>query len=408
MLRVSPRRGMIAGMSDTKSPEQEDLAPAMASRRPTILVVDDVPLNLMLLRTMLCTQYNVLEAGSGEQGLDAAMSANPPDLILLDVMMPGMDGYEVCRRLKADLVTRDIPVIFLTAKSEESDEEHGLALGAVDYLSKPIRPHILLARVRTQLTLKASADFLRDKNAFLEAEVGKRTRELTIIQDATILAITSLAHTSEGDSGQHIRRLQRYVKALAWKLSTHPRFSQELTTENIGLLFKSVPLHDIGKVTIPDCILLKPGELTAAEQEILQTHPTVGRNAIARAEEELGERVAFLSMAKDMAYSHQEKWDGSGYPQGLGGEQIPISARLVALAHVYDAVISKRVYKDPIPHPLAVEIIAKGSECEFDPDIVEAFLSIQDTFHAIAISYCDSEADITTRNAYLTLAKVTG
>lgn len=376
------------------------------AQKATILVIDDMQDNLSLMQALLKDKYKVKDANNGEKGLRIASSENPLDLILLDTMMPDMDGYEVCRRLKADLVTRDIPVIFLTAKSDEEDEALGFDLGAVDYITKPVCPPVVMARVRAQLMLKAAADFLRDKNVFLEAEVSKRTREVRAIQDATIFALASLAETRDSDTCNHIRRTQRYIKSLAWKLSTHPRFSDFLTPQTIGLLFKSAPLHDIGKVGIPDRILLKPGKLTDEEFEIMKTHTTLGRDAIAHAEQELGEDVAFLTLAKEIVYSHQEKWDGSGYPQGLKGDEIPIAARLMAVADVYDALISRRVYKEPLSHERAVEIITQTSGRHFDPDVVEAFLAVQDNFHATAISYADTEADIQTKIDYLNIAQV--
>jgi putative two-component system response regulator len=374
-------------------------------QKATILVVDDTPDNLSLMHGLLKDHYTVKGANNGERAIKIAGGETSPDLILLDIMMPGIDGYEVCRRLKADEKTRDIPVIFLTAKSDMEDEEQGLELGAVDYITKPVSPPILLARVRTQLALKASADFLRDKNEFLEAEVTKRTREVMAIQDVTILAMASLAETRDSDTGNHIRRTQHYVKSLAWKLSTHPRFSAYLTPSNITTLFKSAPLHDIGKVGIPDRILLKPGKLTPEEFEIMKTHTTLGRDAISHAEHDLGMDVAFLTMAKEIAYSHQEKWDGSGYPQGLSGDRIPISARLMAVADVYDALISRRIYKQPMSHADAVQIIKQSSGRHFDPDVVEAFIAIEDHFQAIALSYSDSDEDIQKKLDYLAMSK---
>ncbi|MES2880383.1 MAG: two-component system response regulator [Pseudomonadota bacterium] len=380
--------------------------PLYLPEKATVLVVDDTPDNLFLMQALLKDKYKVKGANNGEKGLKIASSENPPDLILLDIMMPGIDGYEVCRRLKANPATREIPVIFLTAKTEVEDEKMGFELGAVDYITKPVSPPIVLARVHTHLTLKASADFLRDKNDFLETEVAKRTREVIAVQDVTILAMASMAETRDSDTGNHIRRTQRYVKALAWKLSTHPRFASFLTVQNIGLLFKSAPLHDIGKVGIPDRILLKPGKLTAEEFEIMKTHTTLGRDAIAHAEQELGADVPFLTLAKEIAYSHQEKWDGSGYPEGLKGDQIPISARLMAVADVYDALISRRVYKEPFSHEQALEIIQQTSGRHFDPDIVQAFMAIEENFHAIALSYADSDADIKKKIDYLEISRV--
>ncbi len=367
----------------------------MNLEKPTILVIDDTPDNLALMQAVLKDKYRVKGANHGEKGLRIA-SANPP---------PDLDGYEVCRRLKADPLTQHIPVIFLTAKSDIQDEERGLQLGAVDYITKPVSPPIVLARVQTQLTLKASADFLRDQNQFLENEVSKRTRELGAIQDVTIMALTSLAETRDSDTGNHIRRTQHYVKTLAWKLSKHPDFSAFLTPQNIELLYKSAPLHDIGKVVIPDRILLKPGKLTPEEFEIMKTHTTLGRDAIVHAEQALGTEVAFLSMAKEIAYSHQEKWDGSGYPLGLRGNAIPLSGRLMAVADVYDALISRRIYKQPMPHAQAVEVIQQASAKHFDPAIVEAFLQCQDNFRAIANTYSDTDADLQSKIDYLKISQ---
>ena len=358
--------------------------------RATVLVVDDTPDNLTLMSSLLRDDYKVKVANSGERALRIARSETPPDLVLLDIMMPEMDGYQVIEQLKGDPATRDIPVIFLTAKATVDDEKKGLELGAVDYITKPISPPIVLARVRTHLSLKASADFLRDRAAFLEEEVARRTREVRAIQDVTILAMASLAETRDNDTGNHIRRTQHYVKALAEQLKTHPRFAAFLTEANIALLFKSAPLHDIGKVGIPDRILLKPGRFDAQEFEIMKTHAMLGREAITHAEKALGTPVDFLRMAKEIAYSHQEKWDGSGYPDGLAGNAIPIAARLMALADVYDALISRRVYKDAMPHKEAVRIITEGRDKHFDPDIVDAFLSIEDEFKAIATRFADT------------------
>jgi putative two-component system response regulator len=360
----------------------------------TVLAVDDTPGNLSLITGLLKGSYHVKVANSGDKALRIIHSDMPPDLVLLDIMMPGMDGYEVCRRMKADPRTRHIPVIFLTAMSKSEDEQLGLQVGAVDYITKPISPPILLARLKTHLLLKASADFLKDKNAYLEGEVYRRTQEMQAIQDVTILTMASLAETRDNETGNHIRRTQHYVKALALKLRGHSRFEQFLNDRSIDLLFKSAPLHDIGKVGIPDRILLKPGKLTPEEFEIMKTHTTLGRDAIEQAERRLGTPVEFLKVAKEIAYSHQEKWDGSGYPEGLAGDAIPVSARLMALADVYDALISRRVYKPPFPHEKALEIIAEGRGRHFDPDITDAFMAIHEEFRRIARTYADTEHEL--------------
>lgn len=361
---------------------------------PTILAVDDTPVNLSLITGLLKSHYRVKVANSGEKALRIVHSDLPPDLVLLDVMMPGLDGIEVCRRLKDDPRTRHIPVIFLTAMSKSEDERTGLEAGAVDYITKPISPPILLARVKTHLQLKAGADFLKDKNAYLESEVLRRTREVQAIQDVTILTMASLAETRDNETGNHIRRTQHYVKALAIRLRDHPRFAGYFTDHVIDLLFKSAPLHDIGKVGIPDKILLKPGKLTPEEFEIMKTHTTLGRDAIEQAERQLGTPVEFLKLAKEIAYSHQEKWDGSGYPDGLAGDAIPVSARLMAVADVYDALISRRVYKPPFPHEKAVELITEGRGKHFDPDVADAFMECREEFRAIAMRFSDTDSDI--------------
>ncbi len=357
--------------------------------KPTILVVDDTPDNLSLMRELLRKDYQVQLANGGERALKLAAMQPQPDLILLDIMMPVMGGYEVCRRLKADAATRDIPVVFLTAKADVEDEKRGLELGAVDYITKPISPPVVLARVKIHLALKAHADFLRDKSDFLEAEVSKRTREVLAIQDVTILAMATLAETRDLDTGNHIRRTQHYVKALAEKLRTHPRFAGVLTDNYIQMLFKSAPLHDIGKVGIPDHILLRPGRLSPAEFEVMKSHTTLGRDAILQAERALGQEIPFLRFAKEIAYGHHEKWDGSGYPQGLAGEAIPISARLMALCDVFDALISRRVYKSALPYDEAIVLILQGKGKHFDPDVVDAFLKLEAQFRAIATRYAD-------------------
>ena len=372
--------------------------------KKTVLVVDDTPDNLSLMSGLLKDLYRVKLANSGEKALKAVKSDSPPDLILLDIMMPGMSGHEVCRILKADSAVSHIPVIFLTAMSSMEDEQKGLALGAADYITKPISPPILMARVKTQLENKAAADFLRDQAAFLRAEVERQTQMVRAVQDATVLAMASLAETRDSDTGNHIRRTQFYVKALADHLSGHPRFAGVLTPAMVDLLFKTAPLHDIGKVGIPDRILLKPGRFTPEEFEVMKTHTTLGRDAIAHAEAALDVPVEFLKIAKEIAYGHQEKWDGTGYPEGVGGDDIPVSARLMAVADVYDALISRRVYKEGIPHEQAVQIIQEGSGSHFDPDIVEAFLVLKDEFRAIALRYADADSDLQQKKEYANLA----
>jgi putative two-component system response regulator len=356
--------------------------------KSTVLVVDDNPENLTVMNALLRGRYRVRVATGGPQALEVARKA-PPDLILLDIMMPGMDGYEVCRRLKAEPALAGIPVIFLTARAQTEDEQRGFDLGAVDYITKPISPPIVLARVKSQLLLKQSRDFLADHNAFLEAEVQARTRQVGRIQDTTIIAMASLAETRDNETGNHIRRTQSYVRALARKLRSHPRLGAGLTEAVIDLLYKSAPLHDIGKVGIPDRILLKPGKLDDDEFAIMKTHARLGYEAIVKAERQLEGEAGFLAFAHEIALCHHEKWDGSGYPQGLAGAAIPLSARLMAIADVYDALISRRVYKPPFPHERTVEIIGQGRGSHFDPEMVEAFFEIAAEFREIARRFSD-------------------
>jgi putative two-component system response regulator len=362
------------------------------SRQPsTVLVVDDTPENLSIITELLRGLYQVKLANSGERALKLAQSDMPPDIILLDIMMPGMDGYEVCRHLKSNPRTVHIPVIFITAMTGYEDESKGLRLGAVDYVGKPINRDVLLNRIKNHLDLKLMQDFLRDRNSFLEAEIRRRTEQIVAIQDATIHALASLAGTRDNETGSHLLRTQHYVRALAEKLRWHPRFAPVLNDDlTIDLLFKSAPLHDIGKVGIPDCILLKAGKLTEEEFEIMKNHTVLGRDAIVSAERGLGIDLPFLRYAKEIAYGHQEKWDGSGYPQGLVGEDIPISARLMALADVYDALISARVYKPGLSHEAAARIILEGRGSHFDPAIVDAFEDVQEEFRMIALRYMDA------------------
>ena len=356
----------------------------------TILIVDDEPTNLFLLTGLLRPDYLVRAANSGESALRVAASQPKPDLVLLDVMMPGMDGYAVLARLRENPETCDIPVMFLTALAEADDEERGLHLGAADYITKPIKPAVVLARVRSQLQAKQARDWLRDENSFLEAEVARRTTENDLTQIVTIRALAHLAETRDPETGSHILRTQGYVRQLALGLRRHPRFVDFLTARNVDLVTRSAPLHDIGKVGIPDSILQKPGKLTAEEWEIMKTHAKLGSDAIEQAEADAEQPVAFLILAKEIAHWHHERWDGSGYPDGLAGDAIPYSARLMALADVFDALISLRVYKAPMPYEQARDIIAAERGKHFDPDITDAFLASFDEFVGIAERYRDS------------------
>ncbi len=359
--------------------------------QPTVLVVDDVPENLTVLGELLCDEYTVRAANSGPAALHLARVSPQPDLILLDVMMPGMDGYQVIERLRADPATRHIPVICVTALDDTAEEERGLRLGAADYITKPLKPRVVLARVRSQIELKRARDRLSDQNAFLEAEVARRMRENQLVQDAGILALARLAETRDSETGNHLLRTQEYVRRLAQELRHHPRFAGALDDHSIELLAKSAPLHDIGKVGIPDHILLKPGRLDRDEWEVMKTHAQIGAESIERAERDADHPIEFLAVAKQIARHHHERWDGLGYPDGLAGDAIPLAARLMALADVFDALISKRVYKAAFPYAQARDMIAASSGKHLDPVVVDAFVSDFAAFCDIAERHADSD-----------------
>ncbi len=353
-----------------------------------ILIVDDSPDNLSVLGELLQSAgYRVKVANSGHVALHLAGQQPMPSLILLDIMMPDMDGHEVLRQLRSNIDTREIPVIFLTAHDDDEDEERAFGNGIADYILKPIKPSVVLARVRSQLLLRHARRWLQDQNLALEAEIARRMRENELIQAVSIRALAHLAETRDNETGNHIQRTQSYVRLLASRLANHPRFAATLSTKYIDILARSAPLHDIGKVGIPDHILLKPGKLTPEEWSVMKTHTVLGSEAISLAERDIDTSVEFLSQAKEIVRWHHERWDGSGYPDGLAGEAIPLSARLMALADVFDALISKRVYKEAIPFATVRQIISEGRGCYFDPDITDTFLAGCEEFEAIALHY---------------------
>lgn len=361
--------------------------------KPTILIVDDSAVNLSLLGSLLHDHYIVKAVNHGSKALKV-VSLEQPDLILLDVVMPDVNGYEVCRRLKANRHTQHIPVIFLTSKNDIENVEMGMSLGAVDYITRPFQPQILLSRVSAHFVNASNARTMRVNNEYLEFEVAKRARELAALQQVTILAMASLAEVRDVDTGSHLRRTQNYMLALARQLRNHPRYCGYLSHSVIDMLYKCAPLHDIGKVGIPDRILHKPGRYEPHEFDIMKTHPALGYDALVHAQNTVGEPIEFLEIAKQIVYSHHEKWDGTGYPQCLVGNQIPIPARLMALSDVYDALISPRVYKPAMSHIQACDIIRDGRGKHFDPDVVDAFFELDEEFQAIAKRFADSAEDL--------------
>ncbi len=386
--------------------EWMESAPAQEPVRSTVLVVDDTRTNLAIMGDLLSSQYRVRVANSGARALQAAHTQPRPDLILLDIMMPEMDGYEVMRQLQADPKVRDIPVIFVTAMGADEDEEHGLQLGAVDYVTKPIRPAILLARVKAHLELKHARDLLQNQNTYLEKEVGLRMRENELVKNVSIHALALLAEKRDNETGNHLVRTRSYVQVLIEHLQDHPRFAQALREPQRSMIIRAAPLHDIGKVGIPDQILLKPGKLTPDEFEVMKQHAQIGADALneavrrvlgpnpdAATEVKAGpSALAFLEIARQIAQSHHEKWDGTGYPQRLRGEDIPVGARLMALADVYDALTCRRHYKDPFPLEKVEQIIREGRGVHFDPAVVDAYTACRDQFLDIAQRFADERA----------------
>lgn len=325
----------------------------MKVEKQVILVVDDVPANIDVLSEILRPTYQVKGVTNGSMALKIAMATKPPDLILLDIMMPEMDGYEVCRKLKANVSTRNIPVIFVSAMDEVKDEMKGFELGAVDYITKPISPPIVKARVKTQLALL-------NQNRSLEKKVIERTAEITKTRLQIIHCLSTAAEYRDEETGAHIYRMSHYSRTIA--------LTAGLSTEEADLLLQAAPMHDVGKIGIPDRILLKPGKLDADEWEIMKTHTMIGGKIIGDHSSEL------LKLARQVALTHHERWDGTGYPQGLIGENIPISGRIVMLADVFDALTSERPYKKAWSEADAIKEIDHGSGTHFDPTLVAAFM----------------------------------
>ncbi|WP_084539505.1 response regulator [Halodesulfovibrio marinisediminis] len=318
----------------------------------TVLVVDDAPENIEILRTILQPQYKVKAARTGEKAIKIAQTT-PPDMILLDVVMPEMDGYEVCRQLKVDPTTAEIPIIFITAKTSADNETQGFELGAVDYITKPVRPAIVKARVATHLAL-------RDQTHHLEELVVQRTIELQNTHLELIRCLGQAAEYKDNETGLHVIRMSHYARIIAQQL--------DVGDDWVQLVFQAAPMHDVGKIGIPDSILSKPGKLTDEEWQMMRNHPEYGAEII-------GDHSSLLlSMAREIALTHHEKWDGTGYPYNLAGEAIPLSGRVVAIADVFDALTSERPYKHAWAVEDAVALIQENAGKHFDPDLVPLFL----------------------------------
>ncbi|HAK45746.1 MAG TPA: two-component system response regulator [Spirochaeta sp.] len=320
--------------------------------RSVILIVDDEPLNIDVLRGILEDDYQLKVAINGQMAVGSAKKEPVPDLILMDVMMPKMDGYEACEQLKSDLVTRNIPVIFVTAKSETGDELKGFQAGAADYLTKPVNPLIVKSRVRAHLAL-------HNQRKELDRQVQERTAQISETRLEIIRRLGRAGEFKDNETGLHVIRVSHYASLIARELGL------DQTTQDF--VMNVTPMHDIGKIGIPDAIITKNGPLTDEERKLINEHPTIGASIIGDHEDEL------LRFARDASLCHHEKWDGSGYPMGKKGEEIPLIGRIIAVTDVFDALTSRRPYKEPWPVEKAWKLLEEESGKHFDPSVVAAF-----------------------------------
>jgi putative two-component system response regulator len=352
---------------------------------PVILVVDDQPQNIELLEALLVPQgYTVVAAQSGQEALER-LAADPIDLVLLDIVMPGMDGFAVTAKIRQGRGTLFLPIILVTALRETEDRIKGIEAGCDDFISKPIDKMELLARVRSLLKVKAYNDLMANYRSELELEVTRRTEDLrqamARIKDASLETIYRLSIASEyrdEDTGSHIMRVSRYSAAIARKMG--------LDGSTVESILYAAPMHDVGKIGIPDQILMKPAKLDPAEWEVMKQHTVIGAKILG------GSNAEYISIAETIALCHHEKWDGSGYPHGLKGKGIPITSRVAAIADVFDALTSKRPYKEPFSVEKAFAIIDEGKGTHFDPEVVDAFFAIHDEILEIKENYSDDSA----------------
>jgi len=359
-----------------------------SNNRDIILIVDDIEINRVILREILQNDYDIIEASGGQEALDALFTEDGkpakvlPTTILLDVMMPDIDGFEVLEKIKKNKGTKNIPVLFITASDSEETESRGLVAGAADYITKPFNHTVVRARVDNHINLARYSHNLEQLVSIKTAEVT-RTYESTLEVLATIIEYRNL------ESGAHIRRTTLLTEILVGIMMDLEKFKAALLIENIPSLVKASALHDIGKIGIPDGILLKPGKLTTEEFNIIKTHTTIGSHIIDSISETLPDNDQYLKYAKDICYYHHERWDGKGYPSGLGGEEIPLAARIISVVDVYDALVSPRCYKDPYSHDVSLGIITEGRGTQFDPDIVDIIPVVSDAFKRIEETHRD-------------------
>jgi putative two-component system response regulator len=352
-------------------------------KSPTIMIVDDTPANLQLLETMLLEKnYRVLSFPRADIALKATMK-NPPDLVLLDITMPVMDGYQFCNALKSDRSTCDIPVIFISGLNEPIDKVKAFGAGGVDYITKPFQMEEVQARLETHLNLRRLQLKVEQHNRSLQIQVQEYAREIIDSQMATIFALAKLTESRDDNTGRHIERVRLYCRMLAERLARTSTYSAEITPEFIENIYLASPLHDIGKVAIPDSILLKNGSLTTEEFEIMKTHTLIGVKTLDSVMVQYPQN-SFLSTGMIIARSHHERWDGSGYPDGLKGDDISLYARITAVADVYDALTSDRCYRLALPHDEVYGMIMAADGTKFEPAVIAAFDEISDNFRQIS------------------------
>ncbi len=357
--------------------------------KPRVLVAEDIPANRNILAQFLREiGYSVIETENGREALDAVMKEKP-DIAILDIAMPEMDGIEVCRIIKTNPLTKIIPVIIITALGDDEHHLKALDAGADDFLTKPFKVHFLRARLRSLLALKLMNDASLGYQESLKKMNIELMEKLISTQDSTIIALAKLAEFRDPETGEHLERMREYSRITAEELRELPKYRYYITDRYIENLYKSSPLHDIGKVGIRDEVLLKPGKLSKEEFELMKRHTTIGGDALATATQFSGLNRSFLDMGKEIAYFHHEKWDGTGYPRGLKGEHIPLSARILAIADVYDALTSKRVYKEAFTHDEAQKIIMDECASHFDPEILDVFIKLEDRFIDIRSRFQD-------------------
>ena len=347
-----------------------------------IFLVDDNIVNLNSGKAALQNKYTVITMPSGEKLL-SALTKIKPNLILLDVDMPDMDGYDTIKEIKRNPETSDIPVIFLTGKNEAEDELLGLALGAVDYITKPFTQSILLKRVELHLQLQRQKSELREFNENLLQMVEERVKDISALKNAIITWAAEVIEFRDEETGHHVERVQKYLSILLDAMQESDIYAAEVSTWDIGAFLRSALLHDVGKIKIRDDILLKNTGLTDEEYLAMQLHTLYGKTLLESLQNKVPNQI-FLEYAKILAYSHHEKWDGTGYPDQLKGNEIPLQARMMALADVYDALISERPYKKAFTHEEAMEIIAKGRATQFDPDLTDLFINSSEKFREVS------------------------